>query len=95
MLLYQDTSVSLSWNISATAEEYLNQQKGTTYIWILKAEQVTSIEIFILSIITFTISMRLLNLSSYKFYANAPPVFRLNASMLNAILYRFKLWNNH
>lgn len=28
MLLYQDTSVSLSWNISTTAEEYLNQQRG-------------------------------------------------------------------
>lgn len=26
MLLYQDTSVSLSWNISATAEEYLNNK---------------------------------------------------------------------
>jgi len=66
MLLYQDTSVSFSWNISATAEEYLNQQKGTTYIWILKAEQVTSVKIFILSIITFTISMRFLACETFR-----------------------------
>jgi len=63
MLLYQDTSVSLSWNISTTAEEYLNQQKGDhVHLDILKAEQVTGVEIFILSIITFAISVAYMHL---------------------------------